>query len=180
MVGGQGCFALLRGDCWRGWGHPGRAMPPEGKILAAKTWLSALCESGSSRMLPGSTGQRRTEVGTGLSHSRLDPCRPANQKAERDLVLLHSDPGLSPQPAQGVWLGSSAHALRCWFPGVWSSPALVGKGRRGGRWPAVSTLRVPSTIQTQQEESEQSKVKRKSGFQTQGQWVLDIGLPGKL
>lgn len=64
-------------------------MPLKDKIGAIRTWLTEFC--GSSCMLPD-RARWRTRMGTGLGHSRLDPCRPANQKAGRAWVLFHPDP----------------------------------------------------------------------------------------
>lgn len=73
------------GDCGQGWGHSGRQMPLRDKILA-RTRLTGLCERGSSHMLPGGARQRGTKVGTGRDHSRLEPGRSAQWKAERHWV----------------------------------------------------------------------------------------------
>lgn len=48
------CFALLCSEAGllEGLGCPGREIPLEVKILAIRTWLEALCESGLSCFLP--------------------------------------------------------------------------------------------------------------------------------
>ena len=49
------CFALLKwggGGLLEGLGYPGREIPLEDKILAVRTWLKALCESGLSCLPP--------------------------------------------------------------------------------------------------------------------------------
>lgn len=68
-------------------------MPLEDRILATGTCFMTLCEIGSSCVLPGGARQRRTRVGPGLGHSRLDPCRPATRKAGMDLALSLPGPG---------------------------------------------------------------------------------------
>lgn len=110
------CFAQSGGR-WRGWGCPGGEMPLD-KILATRTWLTALCESGSSCRL-SLVVQDRRGPGWGQAQTTAGwvPADQANRKVGRGLASFHPAP-TSFHSARLGFSGLSCACSKVLFPGA--------------------------------------------------------------